>query len=171
MMKLHPIILTALTVLVTTAACRGTEDDGTDEDQQEAGENQEEEEGDLPDLPCGGADLMTDNHNCGTCGHECPVWYEGTEWEAGSCKDGECGPVWSTCVPEFGTANCEEVCKGFGQTCVANGCSGLTALLYGVGLEGCDMAQVYDTMEGACDEPIPWMSTVEWSTEAKCCCK
>jgi hypothetical protein len=46
----------------------------------------------LPDLPCGGADLMTDNFNCGTCGHECQIWYDDTEYEAGSCNEGVCGP-------------------------------------------------------------------------------
>jgi hypothetical protein len=53
----------------------------------------------LPDLPCGGADLMTDNLNCGTCGHECGVWYEGTEYQAGACEQDECSRSgWFGCV-------------------------------------------------------------------------
>lgn len=175
MKKTHATVLTALMLLTATTACRGPVpcpdcEENADEDE---GEDEQEEGQDLPDLPCGGADLMTDNHNCGSCGHECPLWYEGTEWEAGACEGGECGPTWSpTCATQFGGASCEEICDGFGRTCVANGCAGLTALLIRVGFDGnCDISHLHDTMAGSCDEPIPWESTVEWNIHADCCCK
>ena len=48
----------------------------------------------VPDLPFGGADLLTDPLNCGSCGNDC-VQYAGTEWEVGSCQTGVCsGSSW-----------------------------------------------------------------------------
>lgn len=76
----------------------------------------------LPDLPCGGADLMTDNLNCGSCGSECALMYEGTPYEAGTCKMGECGPLWADCLPELPMfVTCADVCAGYDLSCV--GCS------------------------------------------------
>lgn len=129
---------------------------------------------DVPDLPCGGADFMTDNFNCGTCGHKCPTWYVGTQYEAGTCKAGVCGPVWSACWPDTGFWNtCAELCAAGEGGCVPSGCSGYTGLLFEIFPEdGCwpnDVPPV-TTMTGACDEPIPWMSTGEYPRQVKCCC-
>jgi hypothetical protein len=126
-------------------------------------------------LPCGGADFMTDNYNCGSCGNECPLWYEGSDWEAGTCVEGMCGPLWTTCTDSSGTGNtCGEICTGGGQTCVANGCSGFTALLFDVlDFQPCD-DPVPDgpdgVMTGPCDEQIPWESDMLSSTRVQCCC-
>ena len=120
----------------------------------------------MPDLPCGGADLMTDNLNCGSCGNECTVFFEGLDWEAGSCQAGKCGPVWIPCLTSVFGATCEELCGGL--TCVANGCSGSTGLLFAE-LYGCEVDdEPIKTMDGACDQPIPWSD--DDVTHARCCC-
>jgi hypothetical protein len=129
----------------------------------------------LPDLPCDGADLMTDNLNCGTCGNECGLYYPGTAYEAGSCREGVCGPGWSSCTPGDETApwqTCSGLCTALGQTCVPNGCAGLTGMMYDVLFgEGChpDFGPVV-TLTGGCDEQIPWMTPTENHIEAMCCC-
>jgi hypothetical protein len=127
----------------------------------------------LPDLPCGGADLMTDNLNCGTCGHECFVWYAGTQYETGTCKEGNCGPVWSDCIDGPPLPNCAEVCAAFAHTCVPNGCAGLTGMMFDVIFgKGCDAddGAPLVTLKGGCDEPIPWMTPTENHVEVACCC-
>jgi hypothetical protein len=135
-----------------------------------------DDNGDIPrpDLPCDGADLMTDNLNCGTCGHECILYYEKTEYEAGTCTEGVCGPGWSNCQPESIYENCSEICVALGETCVPNGCAKLTGLLYAVDFDGwgcgADSYQPVVTMSGGCEEPIPWMSTDENSRDVQCCC-
>jgi hypothetical protein len=132
----------------------------------------------VPDLPCGGADLMTDNLNCGTCGHECQIWYDDTKYEAGTCTAGACGRGgWSDCIPESVNdlwITCSDVCNALNRTCVSNGCAGLTGLMFAVNFDGwgCD-AYSYEpaaTISGGCDEPIPWMSTGEKSRDVQCCC-
>ena len=126
----------------------------------------------LPDLPCGGADLMTDNDNCGSCGNQCSIWHEGTNVEAGGCADGKCGPYWTQCLTYSGD-NCTEVCAEFDRTCVAQGCAGLTAALYEVGLEGgCQIGLTpFREMKGSCDEMIPWGTSIEGTIQAMCCCE
>src|SRR5690606_24815769 len=76
--------------------CLDCDDHGDDFDLPHADEDP------LPDLPCGGADFMTDSHNCGGCGNECPLWYEGTNWEAGAGDQGQCGPGWAGCYVDEG---------------------------------------------------------------------
>jgi hypothetical protein len=134
---------------------------------------------DLPppdDLPCGGADFMNDSYNCGSCGSECTLWYEGTDWEAGTCIDGVCGPQWKTCIGEGSQANtCDEICGSTGLTCVANGCSGMTAMLFDVFSFGScgpdpDLGGPDGTMTGPCNEQIPWLTTIETSRQVMCCC-
>jgi len=93
--RLLPIFL-ALAAL----ACRPPQpcDEGCED-----GADDVSEDSDLPaltDLPCGGADLMTDDLNCGSCGNECYIQDTDTavtgEWRGGGhCVDGQCGSVWS----------------------------------------------------------------------------
>jgi hypothetical protein len=66
MKRTRSTTLTALLLFLSIAGCRGPlpctgcEEQGEDESPPD-------------DLPCGGADLMTDNLNCGACGNECAV--------------------------------------------------------------------------------------------------
>ena len=162
-------LLLALISLSCASACR---DPLPCPECEEADIEDSPDDSDLPpDLPCGGADLMTDNDNCGGCGNACNVWYEGTDVEAGTCVDGECGPYWTQCN-DYSDSSCAEVCAGYSRTCVAEGCSGLTAALYYVGLEGaCQTESPALTMTGSCDEPIPYESTIEGTVHAMCCCE
>jgi hypothetical protein len=129
----------------------------------------------LPDLPCGGADLMTDNLNCGTCGHECVLYYAETEYEAGTCTAGVCGPGWSNCAPESDLwENCSDICIALGETCVSNGCAGLTGMMFTLNIDGggCGVPEYtpVEIMSGGCDQPIPWMDTGENPRHVECCC-
>jgi hypothetical protein len=158
--------LLGIALLVNATACRGTLPCPDCDEQADA--EDEQEDGPVPDLPCGGADLMTDNLNCGSCGNECTVFFEGLDFEAGSCQAGECGPVWNSCLTSLFGATCEELCGEL--TCVANGCSGLTGLLLAVSEFGeCPGPNaVYGTMTGACGDPIPWNE--DEFNYASCCC-
>lgn len=166
----------SLTLILLLAGCRqippcqDCEDDAAEDDAPMS---------DLPappDLPCGGADLLTDNLNCGTCGHECGLWYPDTPLEAGTCVDGVCGPGWSDCLSDVSNAsNCAEICALFEYSCVPNGCSGYTGAVYEiVGIDGVcgpiGSGPPDALIEGGCDAPIPWMSTSEWPREVMCCC-
>jgi hypothetical protein len=149
------------------AACRGPLpcpdcDDAADDMQEDL----------PPDLPCGGADLMTDLYNCGSCGNDCSQRFSHTQWVDGSCQDGVCGGAgWMECEGEYYGSTCEELCAGPGVKCVANGCSGYTALLFwgGGDFDVCDVPP-YATMDGACDEPIPWEGEYWDGTQVMCCC-
>jgi hypothetical protein len=167
------ISLTFALVLGTTA-CRGpmpcpdcddSADDDADDDMQEDP---------LPDLPCGGADLLTDPRNCGSCGNDCRLFPD-TEWEVGSCQMGGCiGPTWGDCIGELYGTTCEEFCALEDDICVAKDCSGHTALLFwqlGDWL-WCNIPDdpPYATMDGSCDEPIPWQHESGASTYVLCCC-
>lgn len=139
----------------------------------EADDAAEQDDAPLPDLPCGGADLMTDNLNCGSCGHECVLNDEGTPYEAGTCNMGECGPLWSACLPEVPTlVTCADVCEGYDRSCVAKGCSGYTGILYDVNLDGwgCGVGEPSKVMTEGCDAPIPWMTTGDNPLQVMCCC-
>jgi hypothetical protein len=170
------LIVAFLAWALGTAACRQPTPrpaSENDDDDVANGNDQANENEDIPqpDLPCGGADLMTDNLNCGTCGHECPLWYEGTMYEAGTCNAGVCGPRWAECT--FGFLNCAEICAAFGTTCVSNGCSGYTGLLFGVNFgNGCDADEYVPeaTLTGGCNEPIPWEPSGDFPREVMCCC-
>lgn len=168
----HSLTL-AITLTLATSACqRGipcTDCDGGGADMSE--------ETVVPDLPCGGADLMTDLDNCGTCGNTCPVWRRGTEYETGSCQSGVCvGPGWDHCVSELVAGDtCAEICGLGGSTamCMPGGCAGYTALLiYADSLDPNCERDPYATMSGACDEPIPWGDPLGegGSVYAICCC-
>jgi hypothetical protein len=131
----------------------------------------EEEVDPTPDLPCEGANLMTDPLNCGSCGNDC-LWFAGTEWEAGGCQAGECvGPGWAPCASEAQGSTCSEICAPYDKACVAGGCGGHTALLMSVGGDfdsDCVAPYPYATMQGPCDEPIPYRTDV--ITNVRCCC-
>jgi hypothetical protein len=127
------------------------------------------------DLPCGGADLMTDNLNCGSCGHECALWWPETEVGAGFCVDGVCGPGWSDLSAESNLlATCADVCTAFGQSCVSNGCAGYTGILFNVNFDSTccfpPESPPVAVIEGDCNAPIPWTSTSEDPREVMCCC-
>jgi hypothetical protein len=124
----------------------------------------------VPDLPCGGADLMTDLYNCGSCGNACSQWFPHTEWESGSCQDGVCrGPSWSHCKWKSSGSTCAEICAP--AKCVPNGCSGHTALLDWAdgSFDYCNVPP-YATMDGPCDEPIPWEGDAWDGIYVMCCC-
>jgi hypothetical protein len=160
--------------MFAVSACR---DKPTCLDCDDAGEAKNDEADDngapAPDLSCGGADLMTDNLNCGTCGNECVLYYAETEYEAGTCNEGVCGPGWTDCLPEI-HENCEDLCVGYGATCVPNGCAGLTGLVFTVNIDGIGCGGFWHTlvaeMSGGCDEPIPWMPIGQDPRHVECCC-
>lgn len=112
---------------------------------------------DLPaDLPCGGADLSSDPNNCGQCGGVCLITGEGTEWEVGGCENGECLPHWTNC--DSLSINPAKSCADFcGGQCVANGCSGHTAIFFASNpfQPSCSFPlEPFATFDGACDEPL-----------------
>lgn len=165
-------ILDCALVLLILASCGGHVVPCTD---CEADDAADQDDAPVPDLPCGGADLMTDNLNCGSCGNECIVWYEDTPYAAGICTQGVCGPGWTDCVPEsMNYSSCADVCELLGQSCVANGCAGYTGMLYGVNLDGwgCDPnnGDPGKVIAEGCDAPIPWMTTGDNPLEVMCCC-
>ncbi len=101
---------------VPCSTCNG-EEDLVEEGEEEA----------LPDLPCGGADLQTDNQNCGECGLECLIQFEYTPYAAGACQAGECGPHYWTynSVDMTFPETCADVCASFtneGVSCTDSGC-------------------------------------------------
>ena len=170
MPRLLATALTTTTWLVASAACH----DQLPCPDCDAGDQAADDSDPPSDLPCGGADLMTDDLNCGSCGNVCPVRFAGDEWEAGGCVKGECGPIWTDCViPAFGDS-CDEICTVTGGSCVPRGCNEHTAMLFNVEIDGsCDVTAhgPHGTMAGACDEPIPWQATERYATQTFCCCK
>ena len=129
--------------------------------------------------PCGGADLQTDNANCGSCGTECYIAFEGTEWEAGGCVNGECGPNWTTCLapPVDGQITCAEVCEIYavsGYSCVDEGCGGASALIVdSLTLSpACspDVPAEPLTGPGSCNEPIVYKLEDGRERSVHCCC-
>lgn len=163
-------LLPLLPLLLALAACRGPLPcEGCDE----LGED-DESDAPIPDLPCGGADLQTDDDNCGSCGNECPLWYAGSAVEAGGCQDGECGPGWTNCL-SGGADSCAELCEFANLNCVPDGCGGATAQVYDVfPFLGCnpyrDPPRVTLQGPGSCDQAIPWETTIESATQVLCCC-
>ena len=168
---------TTLTVLLLfgAAGCRNTLPCTGCEEPADVGDGDGDSDEPLPDLPCGGADLMTDNLNCGTCGHECGFWYEGTEYQAGGCEQGECSrSAWSVCSDSNHGTTCEEVCGG--RECLPGGCSGITAMVFEVDhWATCPFDEFTPTvlLKGACNEPIPWEPEGDPSNarRAMCCCE
>jgi hypothetical protein len=150
--------------LLQLAACNRPPSCRDCEGEDLAGEG--EEEGVMPDLPCGGANLQTDDFNCGSCGNACVVDWPGTRYAAGGCVDGECGRNWSalhslSAPPAMET--CEQLCSFGDFSCVPGGCSGLTAYVcvtLGDFGDQCNLGDplnlAFTEMTGACDEVIPY---------------
>jgi hypothetical protein len=126
-----------------------------------------------PDLPCGGADLLTDDANCGACGNACDVVYSESPYSSGHCIDGECGPSLVECGLLTEGKTCAEICQSGGQTCVPRGCPGvknewITAVINN-GWDGpClpDPPEEEFTLD--CDERFP--EALEYISLANCCC-
>jgi len=117
-----------------------------------------------------------------SCDDECPVYEEGTAYEVGECRYGQCGPVWYW--EYYGAANvlypetlppprtCDEVCSSQAVSCVAQGCNGKTAFTCGrLDWSGCEEDARLD-WTGACMEVVPWPEF--WSgaiPNLACCCQ
>lgn len=134
---------------------------------------------DAPDLPCGGADLQSDDANCGECGNSC--WVRGSgKYAAGHCAAGVCGPTWVNQDWVEPTAlTCDEVCGTVLDgplSCRAQGCAGLTGLVCeSVIGEACVLfggpGPVLAEFEGSCSETLPWPDTEFGGIRvAVCCC-
>jgi hypothetical protein len=132
---------------------------------------------DLPpvaDLPCGGADLETNNENCGTCGNECRVSFAGTKWEAGACVNAECGPNWSGLIGQQSPPleTCVDVCEFFSATCVSGGCAGVTGIMIDIPWfdPPVDIGSIDTTEIATCNDPLHFTSDDETHSEVLCCC-
>lgn len=131
------------------------------------------------DLPCGGADLLTDDLNCGSCDVECLVVYPETDYEAGHCSERQCGPLWyeelyPAVPPNPPAVTCDQLCAQRSATCVEQGCSGKTAFSCGLVFgSGCDLTSpgALD-WTGPCSEEVPWFS-FDPGVQPKlgCCCR
>ena len=174
-LALTPFLVLALAACGPNQPCPSC-DDGADDDVPA-------DVGEVPDLPCGGADLQTDDFNCGTCGNICSVQAEGTDYQAGGCVDGACDArVWlHQDWPEPSPLTCAEVCTTASDgegSCAANGCSGLTAFVCETMFtEECDVLhggsgpQLVD-FSGTCEELIPWPEfTYGGKIHVFCCCE
>ncbi len=86
-----------------------------------------------PEIECDGGCVnpLTDDLNCGECGHTCIV-----DGGLGGCVEGSCSPRLSECIDWENPTPCNEVCAQIGSACVANGCLGGTYVTYDV-LEHC----------------------------------
>jgi hypothetical protein len=122
--------------------------------------NSEDDEA-IPDLPCGGADLQTDDFNCGMCGNECVVYRAGTDYEAGNCREGRCGPHWYNKqypLADAGNlpkASCQDVCAEHSVSCVVQGCSGKTGYMCHIGDDFSPACTPID-WTGLCTAHVPW---------------
>ncbi len=174
----HQTIL--LLTLLSLAACRpgqpcpSCDDDAADDVPADVADE-------LPDLPCGGADLQTDNLNCGECGNQCLVNGLG-EYETSGCVEGACAPTWfGLAWPEPSTLTCAEVCPMVDPalSCHANACVGLTAMVCeSVANNACAVfggAGPPSTLldfAGACEDPVTWPEETEFGGVRllNCCC-
>lgn len=164
--RTHLLIIVA--ALLTTA-CKPTPCDDSCAEAQDQGED----DGTPTDLPCGGADLLTDNDNCGFCGNECELSLAQTAYEAGGCEGGVCGLRWGPCQPGGDQADCNEACAQLGQQCVAGACGGFTGLVFnlsGGDFSSCTDVEPYAVLSGTCDEPIPWILN-DLPPRVRCCCE
>jgi hypothetical protein len=173
----------ALILVLSLVACRPGQPCPTCEDV--AGDDPVADLNSLTDLPCAGADLETDHLNCGACGNECTLRFSSSKYGVGTCEEGECDPAnWAPMEwPEPTPLTCDELCGSYVDledepaSCVARGCSGLTALVCSSIMgESCQVfwGELADLeFAGACDEPIPWPDIVNDSSlrVVYCCCE
>lgn len=162
------LLLVALSACGPSQPCPSCEDDGADDLPVDLAEE-------MPDLPCGGADLQNDNQNCGKCETMCWPQAEGSAHEAGGCVAGVCGPRWHGQEwLEPSPLTCDDVCGTL--SCHANGCSGLTGFvcesIFG---QPCTTISSGSPplldLSGACDEPLPWPEVwFEGDRHVYCCC-
>jgi hypothetical protein len=149
--------------------CPTCDDDAADDDQPA------DMAEDLPDLPCGGADLQNDDENCGTCGNICYARGKG-EYETVGCLDGVCGPTWfGQLWPEPTPLTCDDVCATSTLSCHANACVGLTGFVCetALGVECEPMGGpgfLLLELTGPCDESIPWPDLIIGGTRGVFCC-
>ncbi len=139
------------------------------------------EEPDLPpttDLPCGGADLMTDDLNCGSCGNECYIQDTDTavtgEWRGGGhCMNGQCGSIWHGCDGDT-YPTCRAILDAYGFEC-GTGCNaktpGTTVLYFDLqetlgGTCWFDSSPIEYSL--GCDDPLPW--NPDTAAEIVACC-
>lgn len=147
--------------------CPSCDDDGADDDQLA------DMAGEIPDLPCGGADLQSDGLNCGTCGNKCRTIGVGT-YEVGGCVAGACSPTWEgEAWPEPTPLTCDDVCGTL--SCHANGCAGLTGFVcesvLGVECEALGGAgPLLLDFSGTCEETIPWPDIIVGGERGVYCC-
>lgn len=174
--RLSPIFLT-----LAALACRPPQPCG---DGCDAAVDDSAEDPDLPadlppptDLPCGGADLMTDNLNCGSCGHVCKIQNLPEDlhpWDAGgSCKDGKCGSFWSLCLSDK-YQTCRQVLEAAGFECGTdcNAKTPGTTVLYFDWEENpfgsCWNHAAPIEYSLGCDDPLPW--NPDHAAETISCC-
>ncbi len=169
------IKLLALPLSVTIIACNRPLPCPDDECEDADDEPSAEDAGTKPfDLPCGGADLETDDLNCGACGNACETSYVDTPYGAGYCENSKCNPMLHQCYLLGEQVNtCDQLCAITGGTCVARGCPGvqnerITALLFMSMAGPCLPGAPAEERIQDCDEPIEYDPLNYWS--AHCCC-
>lgn len=174
----HPLAA----ALLLLAACH-QDDSCPDCDGEELADGGEDPDT-LVDPSCPGVDLQTDDLNCGSCGHECRIIWPGTDYAAGGCVEGECGPLWSgerTLLPPPFSLTCRELCGFADQECVPDGCAGLTGYvcieIWDFESE-CDLSipmhQPAIEMTGSCDAEPPYLEEFGefgyFQRYVNCCC-
>jgi hypothetical protein len=124
-------------------------------------------------------DLMTDDENCGGCGHECmdPGYF-------GHCEAGSCPNALYCAARSDEIDDCDDVCESLGERCVedpsggARGCDGGFYLYtntteYDGAIKDCEDHRDAYYAAAPCDVLIPWTIFVEhevFSEAVACCC-
>ncbi len=175
-MDVRRSFIVGLAAALLSYGCNGRAHDGGDEAADADGPKQDMGSPDVgPDSgdgeDCGGADLQTDDLNCGACSVQCS-WTDVGDYPTGHCVGGDCAPTWGACELADGGATCADQCGSDG--CAANGCNGLTALLYRYPLGQPDAtchniagAGIEELTIG-CEDTIPYDQ--DSSDLATCCC-
>ncbi len=114
-----------------------------------------------PEIECDGACVnpLTDDLNCGECGHACII-----EGGVGACIEGSCTPRLSECIDWGNPIPCNEVCAQIEATCVATGCLGGTYVTYNI-IEDCLAHDPNGVLADPCTEP-----DIPSNGAYRCCC-